>query len=636
MWQRLKGSDRDLLSIGVVVLVIVFFVSVNIAASGLFRSSRLDLTADSLFTLSDGTREVVGAIDEPIEIRFYRSKDLELLGPLYSGHAERVGDLLDEYTRLSGGLLTIERFDPEPFSPEEDLAVADGLRGIPVDVDGTQIYFGLTGVNSTDDRRAIPLLAPERANFLEYDLTRLIYDLAHPDKPKVAVIGDLPLRGDQRNRFQPWAVVESMEQVFDLSFLGGEIAEIDAETEILLLAQPRSLPEQTLYAIDQFVMRGGRVLAFVDPHTEALQAAGPAAGHGNAVESLEPLFAAWGVAMESEKVVGDLLNASRVQAFHNGRQVVTDYLVWLGLRPQSFAADDVISANLQQINLRSAGAISQREGATTTLEPIFMSSAEAGLIDRTKIEFAPDPVALMNEFQSSGESYTLAARVSGPVKSAFPDGPPESVTDEALRAAHRAETEAPLNLILVGDADMLADRNWVQSQSLLGQVFVVPIANNGDFAVNALDNLAGSEGLIALRGRGLTRRPFEILDDMTRAAEQQFRAKEQELLARIEDSNEQIRKLQQDEQEGGAILSAEQQAAIDNFRVEMVALRAELREVQHALRQDVESLSAWIRGVNIWAVPAAVGLLAVLLALVRRMRAVRYQASAASRPAAAE
>ena len=327
MAMKSASADRGALALGVILLVLVFFFAVNLLAGNLFRSARLDLTEDRLFTISDGTQQTLGLIEEPIILRYYRSEELDLLGPFYTGHANRVEDLLTEYVERSGGKLSLERYDPEPFSPEEDLAVADGLQGITVDVDGSQVYFGLSGINSTDDRRALPLLAPERANFLEYDLTRLIFDLAQPEKPKVAILGNLEMRGSQADRFTRWVVVDQASQFFDVTFLGGELQQIEEDVSILLLAQPMTLDDASLYAIDQFVLRGGRVLAFVDPFPEAIPA--PGSGQppeGNAVVTMEPLLESWGVSIDSERFVGDRTFASRVQALHEGRQVIVDYL----------------------------------------------------------------------------------------------------------------------------------------------------------------------------------------------------------------------------------------------------------------------------------------------------------------------
>lgn len=626
---RLTSTDRNAITVVGIGLVIVVFVCINIVSNGLLSSARLDLTEDRIYTLSEGTKEVLAAIDEPITIRFYRTEQVDQLGPVYATHAKRVDNLLGEYVRLSDGKIRLERYDPQPYSPEEDLAVADGLDGIPFAADGSQVYFGLAGSNSTDDVQALPFLAPARANFLEYDLTRLVHDLANPEKKKVAVIGDLPLSGSQFNGFRPWAVMESMRQFFEVESLYGSEDRIDDDVEILLLAQPGSLDEKTLYAVDQFALRGGKVLAFVDPFVEALSGGRPPQpGEGNAIETLEPLLAAWGVEIPKDRFVGDRRAAETVQASHDGRNVIVDYLAWLGIPNTGFASDDVVTANLKQVNFRTAGAIRPRDGASTTIEPLIMTSGDAAELDVEKVRFAPDPVGLWEDFSPAGRPYTLAARVTGDFKSAFPDGPPAAIEDEELRGAHIARSTAPLNLILVADADVLADRSWVRRQSLLGQQIIVPVANNGDFAVNALDNLAGSRSLIALRGRGLTVRPFERLEAMAQDAEAKLRGKEQELLAKIEETEAKIRDLQQGDQDGEVILTAEQQETIDNFRAEMLDLRRELRDVQFGLRKDVETLESRLKMANMWSVPVLLGLFAIGLATARRMRAKHYQATA--------
>jgi ABC-type uncharacterized transport system involved in gliding motility auxiliary subunit len=623
---RLDRNRRGVIGIG---LALILFLAINLLAGALLTSTRLDLTEDRLFTLSDGTREVLAGIEEPIDLRLYYTEQLDALGPYFSSHAERVEELLAAYRRLSGGKVRIERLDPAPFSPEEDLAVAEGLEGLPISDDGTLAYFGLTGRNSTDDQEVIGYLAPERASFLEYDLTRMINDLARPDKPVVAVLGDLPLMGGQINSYQPWQVLQAMYQFFDVRFLGGKQEAIEDDVAVLMLAQPHNVDPATLYAIDQFVMRGGRVLAFVDPLAEVMAAGGgmnPMANpEGDAIAALEPLLAAWGVAIPGGKVIGDQNAAQRVTARINGRQAVVDYLPWLAYGPEALAADDVVTGELRRLHLNSAGSIHAREGATTTIEPLLASSPSAMAIDAERIRNDPDPAKLLADFVPAGESFTLAARVTGPVRSAYPDGPPEGVEAEG---EHLAEATAPLNLILIADADMLADATWVRAQDLLGQQIVVPIANNGDLAVNALDNLSGSQGLISLRGRGLVDRPFEVVRAMEREAEYQFRAKEQELQAKIEETEAKIRQLQDEEQQSGVILTAAQQAEIEDFRGEMITLRQELRAVQRSLREDVESLSTWIKVVNIWAVPVLIALLAVGVALWRHARTARAAAPA--------
>ncbi len=626
MWDKLARLDRNRLGLIGIGLAVILFLAINVLADGLMTSSRLDLTADRLFTLSDGTKQLLASIDEPVDLRLYYSKELDGVGPYFSNHARRVEELLAAYQRLSGGKVRIERLDPEPFSPEEDLAVAEGLQGLPIRDDGTLAYFGVSGRNSTDDHQVISYLAPERANFLEYDLTRMVYDLAHPEKPVVAVLGDLPLMGSQFNQYQPWKVLESMYQFFDVRFLGGKQAKIADDVKVLMLVQPETLDQATLYAIDQFVMRGGRVLAFVDPLSEVMAAGmNPMAGPGgDAVKALEPLLAAWGVEISDAKVIGDRTAAQRVTARIAGREMVTDYLPWLALGQDQFASNDVVTGELKRLDLNSVGSIQARKDATTTIEPLVVSSPLAMQIDVDKIRTEPDPAKLLADFVPAGKPFTLAARITGPVKSAFPKGPPEGVNSEGK---HLAEASAPLNLILVADSDLLSDATWVRSQDLLGQSIAIPIANNGDFAVNALDNLTGSQALISLRGRGLTDRPFEVVRNMERVAEDKFRAKEEELKSKLDETQKKIRSLQDEEQQSGVILTAAQQNEIDNFRGEMIRLRQELRGVQRSLRENVESLSTWVKIVNIWAVPVLIALVAIVVALVRRARTRRGAAT---------
>lgn len=631
----LRTPSSTALAVAAILLAVVFFFAVNILAGSTLKTARLDLTEDGIYTLTDATRAVLASIDEPIRLRYYRSSQLETFGPYYANHAARVDALLEQYARIADGRLQIERFDPQPYSPEEDLAVADGISPLTVSEGGSLAYFGIAGTNATDDHKAIPYLAPERSEFLEYDLTRLIHDLANPDKQVVGVLGDLPLFGDQFSRGQPWMVTESLQAFFTVRMLTGGSPEIDDDVDILLLAQPTSLDDKTLYAIDQFVLGGGKVLAFIDPFAETLAVPGRPPDAASAVETLEPLLTAWGVEVTPGQVVGDRKTALRVRARHQGRPVITDYVVWLGLGKAQMAANDAVSGDLDVVVMKSAGAIRARDGATTTIEPLITTSPEAMLIDVQSIQFLPEPIKLLQAFVPAGHPFTLAARVTGPVSTAFPDGPPKDDASDgaqadadagAADAAHLTESKVPLQLIIVSDADMLADENWVRSQSLLGQEFSVPTANNADLALAALESLAGGPAMAGLRGRGITDRRFEVVEAMTRSADDRFRAKEQELLAKIEETRNRINALQKEEPEAGVLLTAEQQDAIQQFRGELIDLRSELRDVQFALRKDVERLETWLQVLNIWLVPAIVAAFAVGLAVVRRRRAARFHA----------
>jgi ABC-type uncharacterized transport system involved in gliding motility auxiliary subunit len=638
MLDRIRNADRQVLAWGTIGLAIVFFLAFNALSNAVLTSTRLDLTEDRLFTLSDGTREILESLEEPIDLRFYYSERFDEIGPNIARHSDRVRELLDEYERLSNGMVRIEEFDPQPFSTEEDLAVSDGLQGLPFDQSGARAYFGVSGTNSTDDSDALGYLAPERSPFLEYDLTRLIANLAEPEKPVVALMSDLPLQGTQFDNFTPWLIVDGMRQFFDVKFLDKDSTELPEDTEVLVIAGAHTIKDELLYAMDQFTVNGGQVLAFADPFAESMALLGPTAGQlpppGVGQAAIEPLLNAWGVTVARGEFVANLDDAVRV-GFPNpetGQQVAVDYVAWLTLQGDRFAKDDAVSAQLQRIVVSTAGAFMSAEGADTTLEPLIFTTPTSDLMSAFEVSQQPNPIALLDRFEPQDTVYNLAARVVGKIKSAFPDGPPEKMLEamddpaaaEALRAAHKNSAETDASIILVGDVDMLSNQNWAQVQDVAGEQVAIPTANNADFFINAIDNLRGSQGLVGLRGRGFSIRPFEVIEEMRSEADNKFRNKEQELLARIAEMDETIERLQREEQTTGAILTSQQQSEIDNFRLEMLDSRKELRDVQRSLREDVESLERRVRVFNIWAVPLVIAVLAIFLAIIRRIRRSRY------------
>ncbi|MDJ0937087.1 MAG: Gldg family protein [Kiloniellales bacterium] len=640
MSKGLTSATRNRLALAAIVLAMVLFVAFNILTRATLTQTRLDLTEQRLFTLSEGTRKVLAEIDEPLTLRFYLSKALVEANPYYGNHARRVEELLREYERLAAGGIRLQVYDPEAFSPEEDQAVAEGLQGAALAAGAGVVYFGLTGFNATDDSDVIPFFQPERAAFLEYDLTRLVHNLANPEKPKVAVLGALPLQGNGLTGFRPWLATSSLEQFFDLSFLEvqGETLEIGEGIEVLLLAQPEGLSQGALYAVDQFVLRGGRVLALIDPWSEALSEINQRSGGyvSTGAAEMAPLLAAWGLAIDPETIVGDRLSARKVAARVRGRQVVTEYVPWLSLGAERLAAEDTVTTELQVINLNAAGAITAVEGATTALEPLITSSEQSLPIAVSEIQVAPDPVALLAKFLGPGESKVLAARVTGAVETAFPDGPPEALLEasgdaEALKQAHLTESEGAANLIVIADSDLLVDSVWSRADSLFGQQLALPIANNVDLVVNSLDNLSGSEGLISLRGRALVDRPLTLIEDIQRDAELEYRQQEQAIVERIEKAEEEIARLQQEEQATGILQSAEADQALAKLRSDLIQARRELRDVQRALRRDIGEVEAWVKGVNIWGMPLVTVVIAAGVLWLRRRRAARSARSGAAR-----
>ena len=639
-------SDRRVLAIGGVVAAIILFLAVNVLSTASLRTARIDLTENALFTLSPGTVEVLEAIDEPVTLRLFVSNQLTQGNPLFARYADRVSELLETYEKLSNGKLNVETYHPEPYSTEEDIAVASGLRGLPYTAEGDVVYFGIFGSNSTDDEDKIGFLSPEREDFLEYDLTRLIYNLANPKKKVVGLLSSMPIYGSPQNQYRPWVVYSQMEQFFEIKTLFEDSTEIFAdEIDILLLAQIDKVKPETLYAVDQFLMKGGRALMFADPNLETPTGKRPVmpgmpapSDHG-----FGQFFEAWGVKL-STGIIGDSGTAQRINFPAGERTVLVQYLPWLGLRTDNFNAEDVTTAHLQFVTMSSAGHVELAEGSELKIDALLRSSDQAMEIEAAKIAFRPNPLAMIEDFKASGRDYILAGRVSGNIKSIFPDGPPlpakpdpKDKNAEALKKAesdhklameeyeklkknHISESQEPVNIILVADADMLANDYWVRVQDMGGQQMAVPFANNADFVLNALDNLAGSSSVISLRSRGLSDRPFELVDKIRASAELKYRAKERELENNLKDIEGKIKDIRTDEESGNVVLSSQQKDDIQEFQTEMLAIRVELRNVQHALRSDIEALDTWTRVINIALVPLIVAIIAIVIALVRRVR----------------
>lgn len=619
--------NRATLSVVGIVLAVICFLAVNLFAGSQLGRTRVDLTENRIYTLSDGTRTLLSEVKEPIRLRLYASRPLLDAVPGLKPYAAQVRETLETYVQLSGDKISLEVIDPEPFSPEEDRAAAFGLRGTPYDSTGNRGYFGLVGTNSTDDVNSVPFLAPDREPFLEYDLTRLIYDLANPDKPVVALLDGIGMTGGPQSNYRPWQLYEQMGQFFDVRVMAGDIDKFDNDIKALMIVHPVGLSDKTQFAIDQFVLRGGATLLFVDPLAEAKQRnAQMGMPPEDVASNLDRLMKAWGVQLVPDRVVGDARAAMRVQAQSNGRAVITQYLPWLDLAKDAVSPDDVVTGQLEVLRLFSAGALEPAEGATTMLQPLVRSSTDAMLIESEKMQIFPDPVMLMNEFKSSDERYALAARVTGQAKSAFPDGAPKPADQVAAESAAPAtaplkESSQPINVIVVADVDMLADDAWLNIQQGTDPRLAPPVAHNADFVVNALENLTGGAALAGLRGRGLSSRPFTTVDRIRSEAEARYLATEDKLSKQLEDAQQKLSSLEVQQQgDGSLLLTAEQQQTIRDFRAQVLNLRAQLREVQHALRRDIERVETWSMIANIAAVPAIVALFSVVVALWRRAR----------------
>jgi ABC-type uncharacterized transport system involved in gliding motility auxiliary subunit len=627
-------ASRRARSLTALVCLGLILIAVNII-TGRFLTARLDLTSERLYTLSHGTRQTLAHIDEPITLRFYYSTRLGDAVPSYGVYAQRVRELLDEYVTAAKGKLRLEVYNPQAFSDIEDRAVAFGLQSVPLDAQGEQVFFGLAGTNSTDDQQVIAFFAPERERLLEYDLTRLVHSLAVPKRTTVGLISSLPVEGDpmaaMRGRAsRPMAIIEQLRQLAKVETLGLDIDAVPPDIDVLMLVHPQNLSPKTLFAIDQFVLKGGKALIFVDPYSE-LQAGQRTRPGSPADSNLEPLFKAWGLRLLPNTVAGDRRDARRVAVQVTGRgQQAIDYVAWLNLHDGDINHDDVITAELRQLAMASAGILEPIEGATTKLEPLVTTSPEAMKIPVDKVAPMPDVPALLTGFRSDNTRYTLAARVTGPVATAFPDGPPKppAKPDEPAKpeqppasADFLRQSAQPINLIVVADTDMLDDKFWAQSQDFFGRRIIVPTANNGDFVANAIEVLGGGEDLVGLRSRGSSARHFLLVEQIQRAADDRYAAEQQALQEKLKQTQQKLRELTgNNPATPTAPLSPEQAQTIEQFRADMVATRQQLRAVQGALRQDIEGLKAILEFCDIALVPILVAVAAIVLGALRLRR----------------
>ena len=597
------------------LLIAAAFLAFNMVSSLALTDARLDLTEQKLYTISDGTRQILGELEEPINLTFYFSdkaaKDLIAL----RNYARRVEEMLKAYERAADGKIRLRLVDPEPFSEDEDAAAAAGLQAVPLSEGGEQLYFGLAGSNGVDDSQVIAFFQPDQEEFLEYEISRLVQSLAKPERPVIGVLSALPVNGGfdfaSQQPTPAWMLVEEVRQLFQIESLKADVDLIPEHVSVLLLIHPKNLPEPTLYAIDQFVLRGGKLLAFVDPFSEADTGMGMPGEGMERASDLEPLFKAWGLRLVPDQVVGD---GEYGMAVGMGQgQAPVRHVGWLNLDAAALDPDDVSTAGLESLTYASGGILEPLEGATTRFTPLVRSSALAMPFSTQRFAMLSNPGELIRELQPTGERYTLAARIQGPAKSAFPEG--IEGRKDGLRES------ANINVIAVGDSDMLTDRMWVRVQDFFGQRIPQPWSDNAGFAINALDNLAGSDALISVRSRGRFSRPFVVVEALQREAEARFRQKEEALQQRLAETEQQLAALQQSQDPTQALeLTPEQQGAVQQFLQEKLKIRKELREVRFQLNADIEALGRTLKQINIALVPALLTLGALALALWRRRR----------------
>jgi len=622
-----KSLETILYSTAGVGLMLVILIAVNVIFGA--KPVRLDMTQEKAYTLSDGTKAVLRKLDTPVKVRFYCTQS-EMATPetvYLKGYARKVEDLLQEYKQIAGRNLIIEKFDPEPDSDAEDSARLDGLEPQQINLTD-RFYLGLC-VSIADQRVAIPFLAPNRERELEYDLTRAIARVFAPEKATVGIMSPLPVFGEPMNPMMmqmgrrggdAWAFVSQLRQDFNVKRVEMTADKIDDDVKVLVVIHPKEISDKAQFAIDQFVLRGGKLVAFLDSQSAAdSRQQNPMMGGGGAASSLDKLLKAWGVSFDTSKVVADLNFKMQLRG-RNGQPMEAP--AWLGLTAEGVNREDIVTAQIDNIWLPMAGAFTGTPAAGLKETVLLQSTKNAQLVDGFMANM--DGGSLRDGIKPAGVNYKLAVRLTGKFKTAFPDGEPKDAgdTNAVAKADSLKESKAETAVVLVGDADLLADEfSLRRMESPFGTIMSAMNANL-TFGQNVVEQMAGDSNLIGVRSRATVARPFTLVKKLEAEAQARGQAKVLELQQSLNETQQRLNELQAQRQDKDQrfILSPEQRAELENFRKKQGEVGRELRQAQKDLRKEVVSLETRLKWFNILAMPFAVTAAGVGIAFIKRKK----------------
>jgi ABC-type uncharacterized transport system involved in gliding motility auxiliary subunit len=626
-----KPLETLLYSTGGIVALLAVLVVFNFIVSAF--NLRADLTEGDVYTLSPGTRSILGKLEAPVKLRLYYTQGGEAVPVGLKTFAKRVEDLLDEYRTAGRGKVIVEKFNPEPDSDAEESAQLDGIDGQTTNT-GEKFYLGLS-ISFLDQKAAIPVLAPDRERLLEYDITRGIAQVGEAKKPVVGVMSALPVLGrslDPIRKQQPteaWVVMQELKKIFDVREIRLDAPRIDDDIKVLLVIHPRNLAEETEYAIDQFVLRGGKLIAFVDPYAyfdQQPDLQNPFGGNQAGSSTFYNLFKAWGIDVDMGKVIADLTYASG-----SGPRLLPTLLQ---LNTPALNMDDVVTGQVGTLLIPFGGAFKGKPAEGLTQTVLAHTSRNAMPVDLIIATLSGEPST--RGFQPTNEEMPLAIRLTGKFHSAFPEGKPqpygapradkkkgETKKDEPKAEPQLKQSAEENSVVLVADVDLLSDGAAVEIQEVFGQRVAVPRNGNLALALGLVEHFSGDSALIGLRSRATFSKPLTVIREIEAQAQQQYLGKIKELEDNLNQTQENLQKLQKGK--GGAtstaILTSEQQAELDNFRKKAVETRRDLKELRKNLRVETDALEFWTKVINIGLVPLLVALTGLALALRRRRAA---------------
>lgn len=623
MHMKKKYESLIYSAVGLAALFLVLIAFNYLASSA---SVRADLTEGKLYTLSDGTRKILKGLSSPVKIKLYASQGESVPVPLRS-FAQRVEDMVREFRSVAGPNLVVEKYNPKPDSEEEDAAQIDGIEPQQL-FTGESFYLGIA-VSRLDRRQSLPAITPQRERLLEYDLIRAIARVGSTERPKIGLMAGLPVTGERFNMMtrqptEPWVLANELQREFEVKEINLNAAEIDPDVGVLLLIHPRDIAPQTEYALDQFVLRGGKLVAFVDPYAYFDQQGPqfPGAPPIASSSTLPTLFKAWGIAMSPDKVLADVVYASG-----QGQRYTPTVLT---LNRTAFSRDDIVTGQIETLLYPFGGAFTfvkdNKPAAGLTATELVRSSQNSMLADSSLATKSGDEAT--KSFKASGIAYPLALRLTGKFKTAFPGGRPQAAGAKdkkpaAAPAPALAESAKENSVVLVADVDMLHDGAAVDIQQVFGRRIVVPSNGNLAFAIGLVEQLAAGDELISLRSRASAFRPLTVVRQLEAEAQQRYLGEIQTLEGELEKTTAKLQELQKSRGAGpqsGQILTPEQQSELENFRKKVAESKLALKEVRKNLRHDAESLVFWTKVINIALMPILVALAGLIVALVRRRR----------------
>ena len=605
---RKKIYNNKILQYCFLIFLFLFF---NIIMFKILVNKKIDLTTDKLYTVSENTKSIIKNLSEPINIKLFFSNSLSKELSQIRDYEKRVRELLMSYKKISNKNITVEIIDPRPFTDQEDLANVYGIQGLQLNEEGERFYFGAVFSNSVDDTTVIPFFELDREQFLEYDLTKTIYNLANTSKPNIGLISGLPLVGRVNNSQgnaqyeRPFFIYQTLSEFFNVIDLSLEVSEIPQNVDQLLIVHPKNLSDVTLYAIDQFVMTGKGVTIFTDPFSEFdNNLSKPESEKDFSNSNLSRLFTSWGFDMKPGMVIGDIVNGRKVSLGPSNDQKIVTYVLWLAIQQNLLSNTDIITSNLDYIFLKSAGSIENlNTNSSLVIEPLIRTSKESMLIERYKMQFRADPEQLLKDFESQDKSYIIGARIKGELDSAFTM---EDIKKIELDTKQHINNIKDANIILFADTDLLSDNTWISEQDLFGRNSITPIADNGRMVVNSIESMSGGRNLIGLRGRGSSNRPFLVIEDLQKKAELSFREKQISLQNELQGTEDKLKEIQSNQSGSSESKTSEQNKAIEEFQRKILSIRKQLRDVQRQLNADIERLENNIKILNIWTMPLIV------------------------------